>query len=156
MTDTLRKAMTDPTAAAREKARKIAHEAKSIARLCEDCGVGDWQEHSTDCEYLTKAIVTALLAAEKRGRDAAVPAWEYVLKPTQGDARKIVTLEQDGMRWVGIRAWHAGQQIWLNNNEPEKATVIGWINLPEPARGYWQRGMLIDPATQRKESDDGK
>jgi hypothetical protein len=49
-----------------------------------------------------------------------------------GDSRKLVTLKQDGMIWVGIRA-HSGGGIWLNNGTQEKAEVLAWMELPAPA-----------------------
>lgn len=68
--------------------------------------------------------------------------WHYRDKPTEGDARKIVTLQEDGMTWVGIRAFHFQNQTWLHNNEPEKAHVLAWRDLDEPARGFWDRGLF--------------
>lgn len=67
--------------------------------------------------------------------------WEYYSKPSGGDCRKIVTLEQSGMTWVGIRAFANGG--WINNGEPERADVIAWRDLPEPANGRFVRGQLI-------------
>lgn len=68
--------------------------------------------------------------------------WNYNGEPGEGDARKLVTLEDGGMTWVGIRAWHAAHRRWINNGEPERATVKAWRDLPEPARGFWYRGQL--------------
>lgn len=51
--------------------------------------------------------------------------------PEGGDSRKLVTLEQDGMIWVGIRAWTGVK--WINNGTPEKAKVLAWAPLPQPA-----------------------
>lgn len=66
--------------------------------------------------------------------------WKYVLKPEPvGDCRKIVTLVQDGMSWVGIRAFDHQNQRWLNNNEPETALVVAWRDLDEPAQGRLTR-----------------
>lgn len=65
--------------------------------------------------------------------------------PEHGDARKLVTLELDGMQWIGIRAFHHQGRYWMNNNEPEAATVIAWRDLPEIARGFYDRGKLIIP-----------
>lgn len=67
--------------------------------------------------------------------------WQYRDKPQGCDGRKIVTLEQGGMVWVGIRAWNGVQ--WLNNGEPELATIVGWKDLDQPAKGRWIRGQLI-------------
>ena len=61
------------------------------------------------------------------------------------DARKIVTLKQDGMVWVGNRAWNHTKKRWENNGEPERASVLAWRELNEPARGYWDRGVLVVP-----------
>jgi hypothetical protein len=79
---------------------------------------------------------------------AEIDGWNYTVPILDGgDARKIVTLEEDGMIWVGIRAWHGGVGRWLNNNEPERAKVIAWQELPAPARGWWDRGQLRIPKT---------
>lgn len=70
--------------------------------------------------------------------------WEYRQKPVEGDARKLVTLLDDnGMVWVGIRAWHHTEQRWYNGNDPEKTPVLAWDDLPQPAEGRWSRGQLI-------------
>lgn len=60
-----------------------------------------------------------------------------------GDGRKLCTLDQDGMMWVGIRFWSGGR--WLIDGEPQPSTerVLAWRELPSPAKGYWQRGLLI-------------
>ena len=72
--------------------------------------------------------------------------WHYLGNPPgDGDARKIVTLEQDGMVWVGIRAWHHSGRHWTNNGEPERANVLAWRDLHEPAKGRWERGKLYLP-----------
>ena len=74
--------------------------------------------------------------------------WNYTGKPVEGfDARKIVTLTEGGMVWVGIRAWHGTGGYWMNGGEPERATVKAWRNLPEPAAGFWDRGNLHVPKT---------
>lgn len=72
-------------------------------------------------------------------------SWRYRGWPEPGrDARCLVTLESASrMRWVGIRAWHHQDRMWLNGNEPEQNTVIAWSLLPEPAKGVWVRGQLI-------------
>lgn len=69
--------------------------------------------------------------------------WEYQAKPDGGDCRKIVTLDQDGMCWVGIRAYNATTGQWLNGGEPERANVIAWRNLDQPARGRFVHGKLV-------------
>ena len=76
--------------------------------------------------------------------------WNYCtgvagLPEPMGDARKIVTLEQDGMTWVGVRAFNHGNDRWMNNGEPDLATVKAWRDLPEPARGFWDHGKFILP-----------
>lgn len=68
--------------------------------------------------------------------------WTYRGSPTEGDARKLVTLEQDGMIWIGIRAFDHTSCRWLNNNEPEHARVKAWRDLPDIARGFWDGGTL--------------
>lgn len=69
--------------------------------------------------------------------------WEYRKNPEGGDCRKIVTLDQDGMCWVGIRAFNASTSQWLNNGEPERAKIIAWKDLDEPAKGRWSRNILL-------------
>lgn len=76
------------------------------------------------------------------GTDGSIDGWIYVGNPGEGDARKIVTLEQDGMTWVGIRAFNHQHGYWQNNNEPERAKVVAWRDMPEPARGRWERGLF--------------
>ena len=73
--------------------------------------------------------------------------WHYHNEtPRRGDdARKLVTLEQDTMRWVGIRAFNHRDERWYNGGEPELlAQVIAWQDIPAPATGFFQRGMLHD------------
>ncbi len=71
--------------------------------------------------------------------------WNYGDEPTKGgDARKIVTLEQDGMRWTGVRAYHTLDRQWYNGNEPERAQVIAWRHLDVPATGSYDRGQLVN------------
>jgi hypothetical protein len=69
--------------------------------------------------------------------------WNYGIPPADsGDARRLVTLEEQGMCWVGIRAYSQAACHWMNNGEPERATVKAWKPLDEPARGFWFRGQL--------------
>lgn len=58
------------------------------------------------------------------------------------DSRRLVSLEQDGMSWVGIRSWHSTDGIWYNGSEPEHATVRAWQKLPDPTRSFWQGGRF--------------
>lgn len=64
--------------------------------------------------------------------------WNYSRPENQDgrDARKFVTLSQDGMKWVGIRAWHLTESRWYNGNEPELAKVLAWREMPEIAKGF--------------------
>jgi hypothetical protein len=58
--------------------------------------------------------------------------WNRTNQPGDGgDCRKLVTLEQDGMIWVGIRAY--GSAGWVNNGRIETAKVLAWQDLPQPA-----------------------
>lgn len=84
-----------------------------------------------------------------------IDGWDYTTKPSGGDCRKIVTLDLDGMMWVGIRAFDANAQRWLNNSEPETATVRAWRELPPPAAGQWDRGSLrvLPHLSERKTLD---
>lgn len=81
---------------------------------------------------------------------AQADGWHYVGEPMGGDARKIVTLVEDGMTWVGIRAFNFQGRHWMNNNEPERATVKAWRDLPEPANGFWDRGRLFVKAARHE------
>ena len=73
--------------------------------------------------------------------------WNYRSKPTDyGDCRKLVTLEDQGMIWIGIRAWHNIEKRWYNGNEPERCNVRAWREMPEIAGGGWERGKLQIPA----------
>lgn len=70
--------------------------------------------------------------------------WHYGTKPEPGtDGRKLVTLEQGGMVWIGIRFWQSQLQRWVNNGEPIIETVIAWQDLPQPAPHRWSRGLLV-------------
>jgi hypothetical protein len=88
--------------------------------------------------------------------------WNYSkTPPAGGDARKLVTLDEDQMRWVGIRAFHSAEGRWYNGNEPERATIIAWRDLEAPAKSFYLRGQFKDmgdaivtePAGRRKEGD---
>ena len=71
--------------------------------------------------------------------------WNYCgnCRPKDGDdARKIVTLMEGGMVWVGIRAYHHRDRYWMNGGEPERAEVLAWKDLPSPATKRWVRGIL--------------
>lgn len=60
--------------------------------------------------------------------------WNYGVENVTGaDARKIVTLEQDGMIWVGIRAYHYADKKWMNNGADSAERVVAWRDIPEPA-----------------------
>lgn len=68
--------------------------------------------------------------------------WNYGEPSSGKDARKIVTLEQDGMRWVGIRAYNGTEDRWYNGNEPDVlAKVVAWQDLPTPSDSFWSRGI---------------
>ena len=85
-----------------------------------------------------------------------IDGWNYRSKPSENDtnkdARKIVTLSEQGMIWVGIRAWHP-RGYWINNGEPERAEIIAWRDLYEPARGRFYRGILHIPTVPHIESE---
>jgi hypothetical protein len=65
----------------------------------------------------------------------------------EGDGRKLVTLEEQGMVWVGIRFWNCQEEHWMDGSGtgPELATVKAWRNLPQPAKGWYDRGQLHIP-----------
>jgi hypothetical protein len=64
--------------------------------------------------------------------------WNECPPPEDGDCRKLVTLERDGMIWVGIRAF-SGRR-WINNGQSETANVIAWRDLPPPA---YSDGLMV-------------
>jgi hypothetical protein len=74
--------------------------------------------------------------------------WQYRSDPPEGDQRKLVWLEQDHVCWIGIRVWQTNGRRWINNNEPERAVVLCWMNLPEKPQRFWSRGKLL-PELQR-------
>ena len=74
--------------------------------------------------------------------------WRYTPTIPGGDARKLVTLQEESMVWVGIRAWNAQQQCWFNGAKRETATVLAWVDLPFPANDaggdpgiFWENDM---------------
>lgn len=72
--------------------------------------------------------------------------WHYAAQnrpEPNGDCRKIVTLLDGGMTWVGIRAYNHERGYWMNNSEPIKEEVLAWMDLPEPASKRWIHGKLI-------------
>jgi hypothetical protein len=71
--------------------------------------------------------------------------WHYERNPPDGgDSRKLCTIDVDGdMCFVGIRMWNSRNSRWESNGQPcagEK--VRAWRDLPDPARGHWDRGLL--------------
>lgn len=75
--------------------------------------------------------------------------WNYCTygnPPGEGDQRKIVTLEQDGMTWVGVRIYQSQQRRWSSNGEPERAKVTAWRDLPQPATEF---GITPDNMQER-------
>ncbi len=92
-----------------------------------------------------EGLLDRIASLERQLEDARKQPWRYVDGPEDGaDPRCLVTLEEDGMRWVGIRAWNANTGQWLNGGEPERARVMAWQPLPVPASGYWQHGKLVN------------
>lgn len=64
--------------------------------------------------------------------------------PDGGDSRKLVTLEKDGMIWVGIRAYNGTH--WLNNGRPDPTEkVLAWQALPTPAYSDGLMGSMSGP-----------
>lgn len=108
------------------------------------------QQHSAErvgeeTELIELAPAARIASLERQLEDARKQPWRYVDGPEDGaDPRCLVTLEEDGMRWVGIRAWNANTGQWLNGGEPERARVMAWQPLPVPASGYWQHGKLVN------------
>jgi hypothetical protein len=73
--------------------------------------------------------------------DPQIDGWCYHTKPGEGDARKLVWLEQHGMEWVGIRAYNHQGGYWMVNNEPTGERVKAWRDLPKPL-GHRIEGKL--------------
>lgn len=75
----------------------------------------------------------------------AADGWHYADPRDQDgkDCRKLVSLTQGGMRWLGIRAWHVTGRYWMNGGEPERATVEAWRDLPDVPRGFWNSGRFV-------------
>lgn len=66
------------------------------------------------------------------------------IPPEGGDGRKLVTLERDGMIWVGIRAWNGAD--WLNNGTRDHTEkVLAWQPLPAPAYSDGLMGSMSGP-----------
>lgn len=82
--------------------------------------------------------------------------WDYHIDEVpEGDARKLVTLEKDGMVWIGIRAFHHETKTWLNNGADLGERVVAWRDLPEPAnpRGFAGKSQSA-PIPSRADADD--
>lgn len=101
-------------------------------------------------EYQLRGRLPEQVRIDDEGR-----GWKYNTDVPEGDARKFVTLVQDRMMWVGIRAWNYQGRYWMNNSEPETATVIAWADLPDPATGHWQNGKLFDEERPTQEIEHG-
>jgi hypothetical protein len=101
-------------------------------------------------EFMTGADPVAARAASDPGEggmkqrdDPDTDGWHYSDKPVpEGDGRKLVTLMQDGLVWVGIRHW-TQQTGCVNNNEPCGERIIAWMDLPRPAEGRYVGGQLL-------------
>lgn len=68
--------------------------------------------------------------------------------PDGGDCRKLVTLEKDGMIWVGIRAWSGAG--WLNNGTRSDEKVLAWRDMPPPA---YSDGLMQPMSAPTLDSD---
>ena len=79
--------------------------------------------------------------------------WRYGTPPAGGNARKLVTLTQDGMMWVGIRQWNEHRQAWVNNGVTEEAEVVAWDDLPSPAPMLMP--PMAGPTLPEKPTGDG-
>lgn len=105
------------------------------------------ERHNSIVSYID--TLRAQLSAETARADAcerdAKRIWHYRTDPpANGDARKLVTLHEGGMRWIGLRAWNFQNRHWMNGGEPERAKVHAWAHLPEIAEGDWQSGNFAD------------
>lgn len=123
---------------------------EECARLCD-------KEHErlNICPLLrNSAFVASDLAVLIRALKGKAPVsaiapsqWHYGKpKRDEKDCRRLVSMEQHGMQWIGIRAWNHDRQCWMDGSgsEPEQATVVAWQWLPEPA---WLQGS--GEATER-------
>jgi hypothetical protein len=91
-------------------------------------------------DLLVKALMKATSASEievranpmtTAARHSSLCRWNDDVPNDDGDCRKLVTLEKDGMIWVGIRSWNGAE--WFNNGVREQAKVLAWRELPSPA-----------------------
>jgi uncharacterized protein (DUF2236 family) len=80
--------------------------------------------------------IQAVNAAAKLLRSETRERWNYGKPPKdEKDCRRLVSIEQDGVQWIGIRAWNHERQCWMDGsgNAPELASVVAWRWLPDPA-----------------------
>ena len=69
--------------------------------------------------------------------------WRYDKPPPEGDCRKFVWLDDGQWAWTGVRAYDSQNGQWLCNNEPEKARVLCWQDLPQRPQFHWSHGKLV-------------
>lgn len=121
----------------------IDHLRGELAKVCVAVGRSkdgtgydvDWYELHKDIGRGTQSEKRAPVHTYETGvTDPDEHDWHYGLYPEEGtDGRKLVTLEQDGMLWIGIRMWESSLRRWVNNGEPLNEKVIAWKDLPHPA-----------------------
>ena len=90
---------------------------------------------ATDEIKRLRAEVEALRKKERKWRYNGAPEAEK-------DARHLCTIMQDGMVFVGVRAWDFKHNRWMSNGEPTGELVIAFMPIPPPARGRWVGGIL--------------
>ncbi len=87
----------------------------------------------------------------ERGTD--MNTWQKALgnpPPPIGDCRKLVWLvDRDGMGWIGIRAYHGSDGVWMVSGvREESATVTHWMDLPDRPMDYVEVDNAPDPVKE--------
>lgn len=112
-------------------------ELRKRAHMLRHCVKGSWK---IDREDVAAAFDERCADALEKLSAIAPSQWHYGKpKRDEKDCRRLVSMEQHGMQWIGIRAWNHDRQCWMDGSgsEPEQATVVAWQWLPEPA---WLQG----------------
>ncbi len=141
-----------------------------IAKIINDA----WENHDGDGRVILTMAQAQAISHALAERKAAVQhqggevddGWEYYERGPKegGDQRCLCTIEQDGMVYVGVAIWTALAKFnsggvaagkWLQNGTPIAGRVLAWRPLPEPARGRWLSGKLINASPQHVNGDGG-
>lgn len=97
------------------------------------------EEYGCDAAAALRAVAAERDAKDKRIASMIWTADQMVWRRCDGegrpqpghDCRALVRLEQDGMCWIGIRAWAGDSGEWLNNGRREESAIVThWMPLP--------------------------